>query len=217
MQFNFLAEIDEREKIVLRAILRYQIENGMKGIMWTKLCELVYPVIPSKTFSRVIKDLVDKKAIIGRSIEGEKKHARFYEIVPIYLQKTFEFYQMSALGSNQKIIDEYVKECDKLETKQYVSKMMLFIMSSFYVLPFYLIGFENDFSRWLYNEANNLRVEDLLKHILNRSSRSTEDKKDAFMKLFEMLKPFSNMDIGVITEAEGILKNKEKILELIIK
>jgi len=218
MGFDFLEKIDKREEIVLQIILKYQIENGMKGLMWSKLCNMVYLYgIPKKTFIKVIRDLENKKAVIWKKIEGEKKQAKFYEINPIYFQKSREFYMMSMLGMRQKEIDEYVKECEKMETQEYISKMMLLIYSSFNVLPFYLILFKEDFSRWLYYEANNIRIEELLRRILGRAERSGKDKEETLKKLFEMLAPFSNSHIGIITEADELLKSKNDVMSLLLR
>lgn len=74
---EFLADIDWRERIVLREMLEYQSKNQWKSIMWSKLQKIVEKKeIPKRTFSRVMKSLVKKNVVKWKHIEGEKKNAR---------------------------------------------------------------------------------------------------------------------------------------------
>ena len=69
----------------------------------------------------------------------------------------------------------------------------------------------------MFYEENYQNIEQILRYILNRASRSKEDQKQALDKLFELLEPFSQRPIGERFELNEVYKAKEEIIDNIAK
>lgn len=208
------------EFAIIQTIFKYQYEEEPKGILWGELLNSVSiktTMMSRQTFSNRLKDLFDKGLVEKEKIIGQRGNPTLYRLEPNLYAGLMEFGEMSFPGYLKNEIERFEKDIESFETKIYIEDLMELALARLNVLAIAIMVFKTEGARWMFYEENYQNIEQILGYILNRASRSKEDKKQTLNKLFEILEPFSNRPIGRRFELHEIYNAKDDIIRNIVE
>lgn len=81
---------------------------------------------------------------------------------------------------------------------------------------FFSMSFDIEEGRWLFYDSTYKNIEQLLRGILHRASKSKEDKERTLAKLFDLLETFANRSIGKRFAIHEVCNSRQEIIKAIL-
>jgi DNA-binding transcriptional ArsR family regulator len=217
-RIDLLEGIDNRERVILIAIFQFQLGN-QRGLSWGELLNLkpIQKEMSRQTFSHRLKDLLRKELLEREVIKNKRGKPTLYRLEAKLFSELREFRDRFTPWGLDKEIQRFEKDVGFYETQRYVEAMMELAFGLLNTLAIALTNFETEGARWLFYEATYENVEQLFRYILNRASKSMEDRRQTLTMLFELLKSFSDRSVGKRFELDKVYNSREEITEAILK
>lgn len=211
-----LAGLDVREHAILMCIFQIQLDDP-KGISWEKLYELepISNEMARLTFSRKLKGLIEKGLVEQDVIKNKRGNPTLIRLNSKLLADLKEFREMFLPWNLENKIKEFEKRIEPLDTQSYTEAQMELTTCLLDFLIIALMLLEKEGTKNFFYEATYSNIENIFKSILDRASRSKEDKEKTLRKLFELLDVLSTRPIGKHFELDEVSYYKEEIIRTV--
>ncbi|MCW4004579.1 MAG: hypothetical protein NWE95_11780 [Candidatus Bathyarchaeota archaeon] len=217
MKIGVFADLDKREQAILSSIFQVQLEEP-KGISWGHLLELdpIKKLMSRQTFSFRLQGLIQMGLVKKEVIRDRRGKPTLYRLDSRLFAELKEFRDKFYPWSVDSEIQRFQRDVETLETSRYVDATMELALGRLSVLAIALTAFETEGARWLFYEATYQQIERLLRGILERSSKSKEDKSQTLNKLFDLLDAFAGTAIGKRFGLDGVSRSRHEIIKAIV-
>ena len=216
---ELLAGLDFRERVLVRCLFLVQLSHP-KGLTFGQLIKIpsVSVKMSRRTYSHRLKELVNKGLLEKEVIMNRRGKPTLYRLNSRLFaglrEERERFYPWKLTAQ----IESFKKDTASFETSSYVEAMMELAFGLVSMLSIALTAYtESEIVRWLFYEATYENMEQVLRSIVNRASRSKEDKEETLVKLFEMLKPLASRSIGKRFGLEGVYSSEQDIINAAIE
>jgi DNA-binding transcriptional ArsR family regulator len=218
LQITLLRDIDRREHAILATIFEAQLADP-EGICWGNLLEnkQIEKLMSRQTFSHRLKGLLQRGLIEKNAIRNKRGKPTFYRLNSGLFTELREFRVRFYPWKVESDIQKFEKDIESFDTEKYIDATIELAFGRLIVLAIALTCFETEGARWMFYEATYQNIEQLLRYILERASRSKKDKEQALTQLFELLSPYSTRSIGKRFGLDEVYASKQIIIKKILK